>query len=128
MSLQHNRRMTFHTGVTRLGGGDELPVGHRCHVWACAWIVQCGDDSRPSRDEVVVLVYTMLETMLCAKKSTRDARRRGYNPELPVSLPFYPEMVALSDTDDDRHYSSSQISQAIAAFSVDIMTGNSMLV
>ena len=80
----------------------------------------------------------MLETML-AKKSTRDAGPRSYNPEFPVclqfypdefpvSLPFYPEMVSLGDTDDDRHYSSSQISQAIAAFSVDIMTGNSMLV
>ena len=119
--------MTFHTRVTRLNGGDELPVDHRCHVWASAWIAQCRDDSRPSRDEVVVLVCTMLETML-AKKSTRDAGPRSYNPEFPVSLPFYPEMVSLGDTDDDRHYSSSQISQAIAAFSVDIMMGNPMLV
>lgn len=75
------------------------------------WIGQCGNDPRLSRDEIVVLVYTMLESMLCAKTSTHDAGQRSYDSNFPVSLPFYSEiMVALGDTNEDRHYSSSQIS------------------
>ncbi|KAJ5371320.1 uncharacterized protein N7496_007412 [Penicillium cataractarum] len=81
--MRHFRRRSVHTGVTRLSGGDELLVDYRCHVWAYNWVGQCGNDSRPSRDEIVVLVYTMLESMLCA---THNAGQRSYNPNFPTLL------------------------------------------
>jgi hypothetical protein len=127
-NLEYPRRWRPDPGVTvtRLGDGDDLLVGHGNHVWASGDVGKCGDNSLPSRDEVVAFVYTMLESMLCTKASIHDAGPRKYNPEFPVSLPLFTE-IALECTNENRQYSSSQIGQANAVFSVDIMTGNSIL-
>lgn len=126
--LRYYRRSRLDPGVTvtRSSDGDGLLVDRGCHVWASGDIGQSGDDSRPSRDEVVVLVDTMLETMLCTKTSIHDVGPRSYNPMFPVSLPLVTEM-ALDCTNENRHYSSSQIGLENFVFSVDIMTGNSIL-
>ncbi|OKP05967.1 hypothetical protein PENSUB_6687 [Penicillium subrubescens] len=128
-SLKYLCRWKLDPGVTvtLLSDGDELLVDHGSHVLASGDVGQCGDDSRPSRDEVTILVHTMLESMLCAWTPIHDAEPCSYNPEFPVSLPFYTKMV-LGSTDENRQYSSSRIGQANAVSSVDIMTGSSMLV
>jgi hypothetical protein len=128
-SLKYLCRWKLDPGVTvtLLSDGDELLVDHGSHVLASGDVGQCGDDSRPSRDEVTILVHTMLESMLSAWTPIHDAEPCSHNPEFPVSLPFYNKMV-LGSTDENRQYSSSRIGQANAVSSVDIMTGSSMLV
>lgn len=128
ISLESYQRKRPDPGVivTRSSDGDGLLVGYGCHLWASGDIGQCGDNSRPSRDEILALVYIMLESMLCTKSLIHDVGPRSYNPEFPVSLPLFTEM-ALDCTNENRQYSLSQIGQANVVFSVDFMTGNSIL-
>jgi hypothetical protein len=87
--LQPDKRRKFNPEVSQSKGGDKILTNNWCHDWAMVSVLKCIDDSRPSKHEVVALVYTMLESMMRVKTVNHDGETRNYNPVFPVSLPFY---------------------------------------
>lgn len=55
----------------RLGTLDK-----QTYIWAIADVGTCGDNSRPSRDEVAALACTMLDSMWQENLSIREERPR----------------------------------------------------
>lgn len=69
----------------KLGAQDK-----QTYIWATADVGTCGDNSRPSRDEVAALACTMLDSMWQENLSIRDERPRREDM-FPVSQPLVHE-------------------------------------
>ena len=89
------------TRVTHHSSAEELLGDNQCHLFGDASVPRCGDNSRPSRDEIVVLVHTMLTTMICEKPSVVDDRPSRYDSVFPVGLPLC-GYIFLLNTDTKR--------------------------
>jgi hypothetical protein len=79
----------FETKVAQFKGGDELLADNWCHDWVRASVLECIDVSRPSKYEVIALIYTMLESMIRAKTLIHGGEQRDYIPLFQVNPTFY---------------------------------------
>lgn len=98
------------------------------YIWATADVGTCGDNSRPSRDEVAALTCTMLDSMWQETLSIREDRPRREDM-FPVSQPLVHEnfwCLIRSTHTWCRHCLSFSTSTGTLGSWLDILMDNSI--